>query len=233
MTVDAGSETIGARLAAIARRLPEKIALVEGSAVVTFKQLDTAAIAIADAILAARQGSAERVCLFFENKIPAIKAIFGSGRSGCAYVPVDAGDPEERLRDILLDSEPVAMLTERSLLERARTIAPPRCTVIDIAGLQPLDQVRPLPEVPADAAVYLYYTSGSTGRPKGAIQTHRNLLFFADAYARTLAIGEHDRLSLLYTLSFNAANIDIFGGLLSGATLCAYDMRRESVARLA
>jgi len=48
-----------------------------------------------------------------------------------------------------------------------------------------------LPEVPPDAPVYLYYTSGSTGRPKGAIQTHRNLLFFADAYAQALAIGEH------------------------------------------
>jgi len=132
-----------------------------------------------------------------------------------------------------LDSEPVALLTEQCLLDRARTIAPPGCRVIDISGLQPIDQVRPLPEVSPDAPVYLYYTSGSTGRPKGAIQTHRNLLFFADAYARALAIGEHDRLSLLYTLSFNAANMDIFGGLLSGATLCAYDVRRQGVARLA
>ena len=232
-SVDAGMQTIGVRLAKLASRFPERIAVVEGSSAVTFRQLDTAATAIAHAIVAVRQGLPGRVCLFFENRAPAIKAIFGAGRSGYAYVPVDAGDPEERLRNILLDSEPVALLTEQCLLDRARTITPPGCTVIDIAGLQPIAQVRPLPEVPSDAPVYLYYTSGSTGRPKGAIQTHRNLLFFADAYARALAIGEHDRLSLLYTLSFNAANMDIFGGLLSGATLCAYDMRRESVARLA
>jgi len=233
MSAAAGAETIGARLAAIASRFPEKIALVEGSAVVTFGQLDTAATAIAHAILDARHGSPGRVCLFFEKKIPAIKAIFGAGRSGHAYVPVDAGDPEARLRDILLDSEPVALLTEQCLLDRARAIAPPGCTVIDITRLQPIDQVRPLPEVPSDAPVYIYYTSGSTGRPKGAIQTHRNLLFFADAYAQALSIGEHDRLSLLYTLSFNAANMDIFGGLLNGATLCAYDLRREGIVRLA
>ena len=233
VAVSSSAETIGTRLAAIASRFPEGIALVEGSAVVTYRQLDAAATAIAHAILAPRHGSPERVCLFFENKVPAIKAIFGAGRSGYAYVPVDAGDPEARLRNIFLDSEPLVLLTEQCLLDRARTIAPPGCMVIDITALQPIDQVRPLPEVPPDTPVYLYYTSGSTGRPKGAIQTHRNLLFFADAYAQALAIGEHDRLSLLYTLSFNAANMDIFGGLLNGATLCAYDLRQEGIIRLA
>ncbi|HET7033814.1 MAG TPA: AMP-binding protein, partial [Casimicrobiaceae bacterium] len=77
------------------------------------------------------------------------------------------------------------------------------------------------------------YTSGSTGQPKGVIQTHRNLLFFADAYARTLEIDASDRLSLLYSLAFSAANMDIFGGMLNGATLCAYDMRRDGVPGLA
>src|SRR4030095_6344763 len=63
--------------------------------------------------------------------------------------------------------------------------------------------------------------------------THRNLLFFADAYAQTLAIGDADRLSLLYSLNFSAANMDIFGGMLKGATLCAYDMRRDGIPNLA
>jgi amino acid adenylation domain-containing protein len=233
MSVAAGAETIGARLAATASRFPEKMALVEGSSAVTFRQLDAAATAIAQAIQAVRQSLPGRVCLFFEDKVPAIKAIFGAGRSGCAYIPVDAGDPEERLRSIVLDSAPAALLTEHSLLDRARAIAPSGCTIIDIVCLQPAEAASPQPEVSPDAPVYLYYTSGSTGRPKGAIQTHRNLLFFANAYARALAIGEHDRLSLLYTLSFNAANMDIFGGLLSGATLCAYDMRRDGIIALA
>ena len=79
----------------------------------------------------------------------------------------------------------------------------------------------------------LYYTSGSTGAPKGVSQTHRNVLFFADAYASTLRIGETDRLSLLYTLSFSASMMDVFSGLLNGATLCAYDVRRDGIAPLA
>jgi amino acid adenylation domain-containing protein len=232
MASGAGVETIGARLAKVAARFPEQVAIAEGPAAINYRQLDAAATAIARGLLAMRSGGPERVCLFFASKSPAIQALFGAGRSGHAYVLLDAGDPEERLRSIALDSEPFALLTEESLAERARAVAPAHCPVIDIARLQTGDAAAFSPGVSPDAPVYLCYTSGSTGRPKGVIQTHRNLLFFADAYAQALEIGPRDRLSLLYTLSFNAANMDIFGGLLHGATLCAYDMRRDGIGAL-
>jgi amino acid adenylation domain-containing protein len=233
MAANAGLDTIGIRLAQVADRLPDKIAIVEREAKISFGQLDKAATTIAQRIRATDEEQLGRVGLFFDNKLPAIKAIFGAGRSGHAYVPLDAGDPEDRLRFILQDSEPVALLTEGALSERAREIVPTGCAIIDIEDLQPDGESPMLPDVASDAPVYLYYTSGSTGQPKGVIQTHRNLLFFADAYAKALRIGDADRLSLLYTLSFNAANMDIFGGLPSGATLCAYGMRRDGIPQLA
>jgi amino acid adenylation domain-containing protein len=232
MTASLGSETIGARLAEIAHRLTEKIAVVEREAQITFGQLDADASAIARQILRASPDRRGIVCLFFERKIPAIKSIFGACRSGHAYVPLDAGDPEERLRFILRDSEPIALLTEGKLRNRAHTIAPAGCAVIDVEGAQHRDEALPLPDVPGGAPVFLYYTSGSTGQPKGVSQTHRNLLFFADAYAKSLRIGAEDRLSLLYTLSVSAANNAVFRALLYGATLCAYDMRRDGIPQL-
>src|SRR5882762_1322584 len=116
MTTNAGSDTIGARLAKIADRLPDQIAIVERDVEITFRQLDAAATATAHDILATSDDRPGCVCLFFDSKAPAIKAIFGAGRSGHAYVPLDAGDPEERLRFILRDSEPVALLTESALM---------------------------------------------------------------------------------------------------------------------
>lgn len=173
------------------------------------------------------------VCLLFESKTAAITAMFGAGQCGRPYVPLDAGDPDERLRFILQDSEPIALLTEGSLLERARTLAPAGCAIIDVGGLPALHETLPIAEVADGAQVYLFYTSGSTGKPKGVAQTQRNLLFFADAYANRLGVNEGDRLSLLYSLSFSGANMDIFGALLNGATLCSYDLRRDGLARLA
>src|SRR5437899_6399953 len=233
MTTVAGPKSIGFRLAKIADRLPGKIAIAEREARLSFAQLHTHSTAIGRSIMAAAKDRPGLVCLLFESKIAAVKAIFGAGGCGRAYVPLDAGDPDERLRFILQDSEPVALLTEGMLLERAQALVPAGCSIIDVERLEARDDASPLPDVYPDTPAYLFYTSGSTGQPKGVGQTHENLLFFADAYAKSLRIGDPDRLSLLYTLSFNAANMDIFGGLSRGATLCAYDMRREGIAQLA
>ena len=231
------SATIGARLAAVAERQPDAVAFVERDARVTYRQLDADAAALAGRIITASGGTSGRVALFFDRKYPAIASIFGAGHSGATYVLLDAGDPAERLRFILRDSEPVVMLTEAALLAQARDIAPAGCAVVDAEALIGADAASParldMPAVQPDATVYLCYTSGSTGQPKGVRQTHENLLFFADAYAKALAIGPADRLSLVYTLSFNAANMDVFGGLLHGATLCAYDLRVDGLPRLA
>ncbi len=232
-TTDRLPASIGGRLARIAERLTRRIAIVEGEVRVSYGQLDTAATAIAQRIQTAQGARPGFVCLLFENKIPAIEAIFGASKCGRAYVPLDAGDPDERLRFILQDSEPVALITERNLLERARALAPPGCVVIDIERPDIEAAADPLPDVGGETLANLYYTSGSTGTPKGVCQTHQNVLFFADAYANTLRIGEADRLSLLYTLSFSASMMDIFSGLLNGATLCAYDVRRGGIASLA
>lgn len=233
MTSLVAPDTVGIALARIAARSPAKIAVVEGGARIDYATLDASATTVAQVITDVAGTREGFVCLLFDSKIAGLRAIFGTARCGRAYIALDAADPDERLRFILQDGQPVAVLTEGALLGRAQALADGRCTVIDIDAIRSSPADRPLPAVSPDAPLYLIYTSGSTGQPKGVIQTHRNLLFFADAFARNIAITESDRLSLLFTLSFGAANMNIFGGLLNGATLCAYDMRRDGTPLLA
>lgn len=237
--------TVGSRLAATATRFAERIAIVEGDTEFTYAMLDAAATRIAarlvalavksrsDASNVSEASTTARVCLLFERKALALQALAGAARAGIAYVLLDAGDPLSRLRLIVADSEPIAIVAEPALLDRARDMAPSGCPVIDIEEIERSTPPVRLPDVAPDALLFLCYTSGSTGQPKGVSQTHRNRLLALDAYRKSLRIDERDRLSLVYTLSFNAADLDIHAALLTGAALCAYDARRDGVRDLA
>ena len=78
-----------------------------------------------------------------------------------------------------------------------------------------------------DDLAYVLFTSGSTGTPKGVMQTQRNVLHHARTYIESLQITADDRLTLLSHYGFDAAVMDIFGALLSGACLYPLDLRDE------
>ncbi|HEX7271292.1 MAG TPA: AMP-binding protein [Casimicrobiaceae bacterium] len=226
-------ETIGSRLTAVAARLPGKVALTGEGFEATYQELDRAATNIAQRVATVGAERPGFVCLLFRSKVSAVKAMLGAARCGRAYISLDAADPDERLRFIIRDASPVAVLTEEAFVERARGLASPACEVIDVRAIASGREELTLPPVSPDATAYVVYTSGSTGAPKGVCQTQRNLLFFADAYAKALEVVAADRLSLLFSLSFGASNLNIFAGLFNGGTLCAYDMRRDGISKLA
>jgi long-chain acyl-CoA synthetase len=50
----------------------------------------------------------------------------------------------------------------------------------------------PAPTLGLDDVAFLTYTSGTTGPPKGAMNTHRNVVFTAQAYRDWIGLDEHD-----------------------------------------
>ena len=91
---------------------------------------------------------------------------------------------------------------------------------------------RPTVEISPDQIATILYTSGSTGAPKGVMQSHRNLLQHVRNYTNNLRVRRDDRLSLLFSYSFSASLLDLFGALLNGATLCPFDVRSKGTASL-
>src|SRR5690606_7322453 len=228
---EALTRSIAERFREVVERAPDAVAVQTARMRWTYEQLQRKANQVAHALLRETGSDNQRVAPFMAHDAPTPAAILGTLTAGKTYVPLDPTYPEERLRLLLEDAEPRAILTDR-----------PASELRDWAGELPVLELSHVfatesahaPALALDPATpaYILYTSGSTGRPKGVLQSQRNVLHHSRTYASRLRITPHDRLSLLAAYGFDAAVMDIFGALLTGAALCPIDLRGEDAGRL-
>ncbi|MEZ5565076.1 MAG: amino acid adenylation domain-containing protein [Gammaproteobacteria bacterium] len=170
----------------------------------------------------------DRVALWFGHGAAQIAALLGVLEAGAVYVPLDPLAPAERLAKIIDDAGAGVVLTDRWAPAWPVSLSAGNMTVLACETLPAGASTRPSASaaVHPDSLAYLLYTSGSTGTPKGVPQTHRNVLQHVRTWASRLGVTPADRLSLLSTCGYDAAVQDIFGALLTGASVCPLDIRR-------
>ncbi|MFB7666663.1 Pls/PosA family non-ribosomal peptide synthetase [Kitasatospora sp. NPDC056138] len=120
-------------------------------------------------------------------------AILATLRTGAAYVPVDADDPDERAAMVWADAGVCAVLGAE--------------LVITTDSCRPAGG-RPGAPTPDDDA-WIIFTSGTTGRPKGVAVSHRSAAAFVDAEARLFLRGRPlapgDRVLAGLSVAFDAS----------------------------
>lgn len=174
---------VDAMLRAATRRAPEGEAVVAEDATLTHREFDARVESMARALLDAGVRTGDRVllCAGRVSWLPvALAAIL---RAGAVYVPVDPGYPEVRVREILADAEPAAVVLAGAAAPRGeRWAGVPRVIDLDepnlaaeLTGPSAGAPARPTRPLTGGDGAYLIYTSGSTGRPKGVLNLHRGL----------------------------------------------------------
>ena len=146
-------------LAAAARALPGKIALVDRERTFTYAALWERVESAAGWIRARGAGPGDRVLLRLPNVAEFPVAYYGGLRAGCIVVPASPALGIAALAALRADTEPA----------------------LEIDG--GVGAGEPPPVEPFDVAV-LQQTSGTSGRPKAAIMTHANLVANALQNAR-------------------------------------------------
>ncbi len=229
------AETIHEQFERVARRYPDRPAIVTGGDVTTYAALNRAANGIAREIVRRRRAGrvSEPIALLLDADASVVAAMLGVLKAGQFYVPLDPARPEARLRRILADAQAPMLITSRRHGGLAAGLSDLGREVIEIDSLrdEPPDGDLDLAICP-DEKAYVLYTSGSTGEPKGVIQTHRYVLHLVDAYDKTGQFCGEDRFALLSSPSFAGAVRDIYCALLRGAMLLPFDVKREGLAAL-
>ncbi len=222
-------ETLATRLSRWAAEKPGQLAIIDGDLRVTWRELDQRASAIASLVAERVVQPPARVAVLLRDRAAIVAACLGVTRSGNVLVVLDPSDPDERLRFVAGDCEAALLVSETSLMDRARSLVPQGCAVADAAaGAAP----RGFPPAGANPTWSLAYTSGSTGVAKGVIRMHASYIHFVDAFGRSMGLVDSDRLSNLHSPSFGAGQAAMARSVGLGLTLCCYDINREGIEGL-
>ncbi|WP_293655788.1 non-ribosomal peptide synthetase, partial [uncultured Paenibacillus sp.] len=197
-------------------------ALIYGSRMMTYRELNEAAKRFAAVLGSKGIGRGDRVGLLAERSMEMMIAIFGILRTGAAYVPLDPAFPEERKLDILNDCGARWLVATDGLdvsqfqggyLEYGITVREADAW----SGMLAEERELAAGPGPNDIA-YIMYTSGSAGKPKGVLTSHRNIVKTSVNNGFANLTGE-DRMLQLSNYAFDGSTYEIFGALLNGATL--------------
>lgn len=188
---------------------PDAPAVDNGIDVMTYAEFAAAAEEFADALHAMGVGAGQRVGIRIPSgTLDLYVAIVGTIVAGCAYVPVDFDDPDERADTVFSEAE-VAVIAGKDL-----TLSP-------CVELNPDDAEVGDPSLEHDA--WIIFTSGSTGKPKGVAVRHRNAAAFVDAEAslflQNAPIGPNDRVMAGLSVAFDASCEEMWLAWRYGACL--------------
>jgi len=186
----------------------------------TYGELNARADNLARHLAASGVGPETVVAICLERSFEYVIAALGIWKAGGAYLPIDAAWPAARREAILADSG-AGILISRAVN------ATERVQVIDVqrnASLfEPSDTKFDTVYAGRDCLAYVSYTSGTTGTPKGVEITHGNLLNLVFWHRRAFGISEHDRVSHLAGLAFDAAVWELWPHLTAGSTVVLVD----------
>ncbi len=195
---------------------PDAPAVITAGATLTYGELDRRADQIARRLRELGAAPNTLVAVLMHKGWEQIPAVLGVLRAGAAYLPVDAGLPQERI-DQLIEAGGVTVA-----LAQPGAYVPQGITGL-VVDRQPWPDVPDgpveAPDTGPDDLAYVIFTSGSTGRPKGVMISHRSAVNTIDDINTRCAVGRGDRVLGLSSLSFDLSVYDVFGVLGAGGAL--------------
>ncbi|HCF8470979.1 enterobactin non-ribosomal peptide synthetase EntF [Klebsiella pneumoniae] len=176
--------TLSALVADQARKTPDAPALADARWQFSYREMRQQVVALAQLLRQRGVKPGDSVAVALPRSVFLTLALHGIVEAGAAWLPLDTGYPDDRLRMMLEDARPSLLITSEDQLARFG----------DIPGLESLCYQQPLAagdDAPLalskpDHTAYIIFTSGSTGRPKGVMvgQTAivNRLLWMQDRY---------------------------------------------------
>lgn len=200
-----------------AERWPAAQAVRDAESVLTYSELAVAAAEQAHLLRAAGVREGDTVLIGVPRSVSEAVAVLGTLWAGAIYIGVDLAQPESHTAKIIAKASPAAAIV---VGDGAGRIASHSVPVVSSwhrgweADGESVPPVRPDP----NRLAYIAFTSGSTGDPKGVAIPHRGVIRLVHD-GKYLTLGPGERFLRMSPLAFDASTLELWGSLLTGATL--------------
>ncbi|MBP5078869.1 AMP-binding protein, partial [Pseudomonas chlororaphis] len=205
-----------------AQRNPTATALVFEQQTLSYGELNRRANRLAHHLIALGVRPDDRVALCVERSPEMVVGLLAILKAGGAYVPLDPDYPAERRAYMLADAAPVALLTQRSLIDESGPTLPTVLLDVQNPAIEELADSNPDAGAMALTArhlAYVIYTSGSTGQPKGVMVEHRNVTRLLAATQVDFQFDDNDVLTLFHSFAFDFSVWELWAALSYGGRL--------------
>jgi amino acid adenylation domain-containing protein len=211
------------RFAALARRVPEAVAVVYGEQRLSYGELNEKAERLARYLVEAGVRVESRVGIYLGRSLEMMIGVLGVMKAGGTYVPLEPGLPRERVKYMMEDAGIEWVLVESEKME-SLPLGGVDVVLMDGAGSDPgwLEEAgeglvdNPGVRVRSEDLAYILYTSGSTGKPKGVMVPHGGLANYV-GHAAGRYLGEGIVGGVVSSpLSFDATLTTLLGPLACG-----------------
>ncbi|MFD4562479.1 amino acid adenylation domain-containing protein, partial [Streptomyces sp. NPDC058469] len=203
-----------------AHRAPDAVAVQQGGRLLTYGRLNAKANQLAHHIGALGVGREDVVGVCLTRGPEALVALLGIMKAGAAYLPLDAEQPVQRLGRMIESSGASLLITRATSAERLESVPTPKLLIdTDWPTTTTYDVGTPRTGVTPQNLAYVIFTSGSTGTPKGVLVQHSSWSRELQEMGRRYELTPADVTLQLASLTFDAAQEQLFATLVHGGRL--------------
>ncbi|CCD97206.1 putative Non-ribosomal peptide synthetase [Bradyrhizobium sp. ORS 375] len=204
-------------------KAPHCQAVSYSNRVLSFAELDAEANRIAVTLMEMGVGPHDVVAVAVERS-SVLSAILGVLKVGAAFLPLNPDTPSHRVRQILDDARPAALISASDAFRAVAMEAAVEYLDVGIGDApRNVEAPKKLGTSKTRSAsslqhpAYVMFTSGSTGRPKGVVVERGALASFFHAISLQIPFSPDDCHLATTTVSFDISILELLLPLLNGA----------------
>lgn len=208
--------TLAALVAEQASNTPDALAVADAHIELSYRQMREQVVALATLLRERGVKPGDSVAVALPRSVFLTLALHGIVEAGAAWLPLDTGYPDDRLRMMLEDAKPSLLIASDDQLSRFSDLP---VDVFSYNTLLPAKGSEPLRLATPAQTAYIIFTSGSTGRPKGVMVDHtaivNRLMWMQDHYPLTA----RDVVAQKTPCSFDVSVWEFWWPFIAGAKL--------------